>query len=150
MEDGCAEGGDVLVTPRAVMIGLSGRTDDRGAAELTRLLTGLGRKAEIVAPPPGALHFKTLCSLLDGDTILAPDRLAGFFPGMRVVRVPPGEGAAANVLRINGVVLIGAGFPRTAELLDRLGYRIVPLAVSEIGKLDAGLTCLSLRWRRPG
>lgn len=149
MEDGCAEGGDVLVTPRAVLIGLSGRTDARGAAELARLLTGLGRKAEIVAPPPGALHFKTLCSLLDGETILAPDRLAGFFPGMRVVRVPPEEEAAANVLRINGVVLIGAGFPRTAELLDRLGYRIVPLAVSEIGKLDAGLTCLSLRWRRP-
>lgn len=149
MEDGFAEGGDVLVTPTSVIIGLSGRTDAGGAGELVGLLAELGHKAEIVAPPPGALHLKTLCSLLDSETILATDALADLFPRMRVVRVPPGEEGAANVLRINDAVLIGAGFPRTAELLDQLGYRIVPLAVAEIDKLDAGLTCLSLRWRHP-
>lgn len=149
MEDGFAEGGDVLVTPASVIIGLSGRTDARGAGELAGLLAELGHKAEIVAPPPGALHLKTLCSLLDSETILTTGALADLFPRMRVVRVPAGEEGAANVLRINDAVLIGAGFPRTAERLAQLGYRIVPLAVAEIDKLDAGLTCLSLRWRQP-
>ena len=64
----------------------------------------------------------------------------------RVVRVPEGEDAAANALRVNDVVLVGAAFPRTAEALDRLGYRVVPLHVAETGKLDAGLSCMSLRW----
>jgi dimethylargininase len=150
MESGFAEGGDVLVTPRAVMIGLSARTDARGAGALAALLTELGRKAEIVTPPPGVLHFKTACSLLDSETVLATDQLAGFFPGMRVVRVPEGEEAAANALRVNDVVLVGTGFPRTAETLDRLGYRVVPLDVAETSKLDAGLSCMSLRWNQPG
>jgi len=51
-------------------------------------------------------------------------------------------------LRVNDVVMIGAGFPRTIEMLDKRGYKVVPLAVSQIGKIDAGLSCMSLRWRR--
>lgn len=149
LEAGFAEGGDVLVTPRAVIIGLSARTDARGAGAVAALLAEFGRKAEVVTPPPGVLHFKTACSLLDSETVLATEALAGFFPGMRVVRVPEGEDAAANALRVNDVVLVGAAFPRTAEALDRLGYRVVSLQVAETGKLDAGLSCMSLRWRSP-
>jgi dimethylargininase len=149
LDEGRAEGGDVLVTPRAVMIGLSDRTDRTGAEALATQLAKLGRTGRIIQPPPGVLHFKTACSLLDDETVLATPALAagGAFEGMRVLLTPDGEEAAANALRINDVVLAGRVFPRTIAMLEAEGYRVVPLDVSQIGRIDAGLSCMSLRWR---
>jgi dimethylargininase len=64
-----------------------------------------------------------------------------------VLITPEGEEKAANLIRVNEKVLIGAGYPRTAEMLARRGYDLVPLEVAEIRKIDAGLSCMSLRWR---
>ena len=55
---GFADGGDVLVTPCAVMIGLSDRTDRIGADALVARLVELGRTGVVVTTPPGVLHFK--------------------------------------------------------------------------------------------
>lgn len=149
---GFADGGDVLVTPGRIMIGLSTRTDRAGAEALVACLGELGRDAEIVATPSDLLHFKTACSLLDEETILCTPGLAesGVFDGYRLVITPEGEEAAANALRINHVVLAGAGFPKTIELLENLGYRVIPVPTLEIGKIDAGLSCMSLRWQALG
>ena len=146
---GFADGGDILTMPGEVMIGLSARTDRAGAEALTACLKRLGRKAQIVETPQGVLHFKTDCSLLDGETILATARLAksGAFERYQTVIVPEGEEAAANALRVNDAVFVGADFPRTIDRLDSLGFRVVPLATGKIGKIDAGLSCMSLRWR---
>lgn len=148
LAEGHADGGDILTTPDFVMIGRSARTDAVGAAALARLLATLGRRGVVVDTPPGVLHFKTDCALVDGDTVLATARLAssGVFRGMGVLVVPEGEEAAANALRINDCVFVGEGYPRTAELLTRAGLRVVTLPVQQIGLIDAGLSCMSLRW----
>ena len=145
---GFADGGDVLSAPDRVMIGLSSRTDRAGAEALAECLAELGRKSEIVETPEDVLHFKSACSLLDEETILCTPSLAesAVFNGFKLIVTPDGEEAAANALRINDVLLIGSDFPRTIELLDRGGYQLVPLPTSEIGKIDAGLSCMSLRW----
>ena len=145
---GFADGGDVLVTPRAVMIGLSARTTQDGAEALIATLARLGLHGEIVTTPPGVLHFKTDCSLLDDDTVLATPRLAasGVFTGLKTLLTPPGEEAAANALRVNDVVMVGSDFPRTIDMLTSAGYTVHPLKTTEIGKIDAGLSCMSLRW----
>ncbi|GJL91961.1 dimethylarginine dimethylaminohydrolase family protein [Hyphococcus sp.] len=147
---GCAEGGDILTTSKAVMIGMSDRTDLNGAKGLQSCLEKFGRESRIVETPPGVLHFKTDCSMLDEETILTTKRLAasGVFDEFETVFIPDGEEAAANALRVNDVVMVGSDFPRTIELLDKSGYEVVPLATSQIGKIDAGLSCMSLRWRR--
>ena len=151
MPSGCADGGDVLVTPGNVIIGLSARTDRPGAEALTACLTQIGRKATIVETPDDVLHLKSACSLLDDETVLCTPGLAssGIFEGFRQVVTPDGEEAAANALRVNDVVLAGASFPRTIERLGSSGYAVVPIATTEIGKLDAGLSCMSLRWWEP-
>ena len=148
---GFADGGDVLTTPRKVIIGLSARTDRCGAKALVACLSEFGRDSEIVETPQGVLHFKTACSLLDEETILATAQLAEtcVFKDLRTVCTPVGEESAANALRINDVVMVGADFPHTIDLLDSLGYRVVPVPTSEIGKIDAGLSCMSLRWTSP-
>ena len=145
---GYADGGDVLVTPDHVLIGLSARTNAAGAGALGACLTRLGYASRTVTTPPGVLHFKTDCSLIDENCMLATARLAasGVFEDFETLIVPEGEEAAANALRINDVVLVGAQFPRTIELLEQAGYDVVPLPTAEIGKIDAGLSCMSLRW----
>jgi dimethylargininase len=147
---GFADGGDVLTTPKSVMIGLSARTDKVGAEGLAACIAKLGRKAEIVATPEGVLHFKTDCSLLDDESILSTARLArsGVFKDFKQIIIPVGEEPAANALRVNDVVMVGSDFPRTIEMLDKLGYKVVPMKTTEIGKIDAGLSCMSLRWYR--
>lgn len=147
---GHADGGDVLVTPDTVLIGLSARTDAVGAEALANELAALGRASRIVTPPAGALHLKTAASLLDEETILttAAGGQSGLFAGFRQLVVPEGEEAAANALRVNGQVFVGSRFPRTIEMLTREGYALVPLDTREIGLIDAGLSCMSLRWTR--
>jgi dimethylargininase len=148
LHEGFADGGDVLVTPDRVFIGLSARTDRAGAAALERLLIEIGRKAEIVGVPAGTLHLKTDCALLDEETILATEALAnsGLFGGYRVLVAPAAERHACNALRVNDVVFLRAGCPRTFEMLAAHGLNIVELPVAEVAKIDAGLSCMSLRW----
>lgn len=148
LEEGFADGGDILITPREILIGLSARTNRAGAEALARLLGDRGLRARIVETPPDVLHLKTACALLDEDTVFAAPALApsGAFEGLKLVETPAGEEAAANLLRINDRILVCDRFPRTLDLLAARRERIVPLPTDEIGKLDAGLSCLSLRW----
>lgn len=150
LEAGRAEGGDCLTAPDAVLIGLSDRTSREGAEALVRALAALGRPARIVEPPPGVLHFKTACALIDDRTVLATrDLLAAgdVFGGLEVVSVPEGEEPVANALALNGHVLIADGFPKTRALLETRGHSVSALPLDNVMKLDAGLSCMSLRWR---
>lgn len=149
LEEGHVDGGDVLVTPDGVVIGLSHRTDGAGAEALGKLLVRLGQKPLIANTPPDILHFKTGCGMLDEETMLVAPAMADCpaFAGLRVLVTPAGEEGAANVLRIRDRLFIGEQWPRSREIIERLGIETVPLAVSEIAKVDAGLSCMSLRWR---
>jgi dimethylargininase len=138
------DGGDILVTPETVFIGLSRRTSLAGARVLQGKLRELGRSSTISETPPGVLHFKTVSSLVAEDAILCTAPMAKFFDGFRVFIAP--EGAAANAIRVNDTVFIGAEYPHTIAMLRAEGFSVVPLQVSEIAKLDAGLSCMSLRW----
>jgi dimethylargininase len=146
---GHADGGDILVLPDRVLIGLSGRTDKEGAQELIGLLAQLGKKAEVAETPPGVLHFKTGCSLINEDTVFALPAMASSpaFKGLRVVPVPVGEEKAANKLRIRDTALVGENFPQSLEIIEKLGVRTRAMKVEQIGRIDAGLSCMSLRWK---
>ncbi|MEY4985070.1 MAG: hypothetical protein RIR62_3336 [Pseudomonadota bacterium] len=145
---GTIEGGDILVTGREILVGQSARTDAAGIEELRAIVTRWGHALREVHTPPGVLHFKTDCSLLDGDTVLSTERLAasGCFDGYRVIHTAAGEEAAANAIRFNDVVLMAAGFPATRARIEAAGYRVVEIGNSECAKLDGGMSCLSLRF----
>ena len=134
------------------MVGLSARTDRAGVNALRPLVADLGYTLRIVDTPPDILHFKTDSSLLDAETVLATPRLAatGCFKGYRVIETAEGEGAAANAIRFNDRVFLSAGHPRTAERLDKAGFAVVELPMSQAALLDGGLSCLSLRYSLPG
>lgn len=148
-EGGHVDGGDVLVTPGIVLIGLSSRTDRAGAEALAAGLEELGLRSRIVQPPPGVLHLKTGCSLLDEETVIASPAMAAsdILAGFGCVVTAEGEQSAANALRVNDVVLLDAAFPRTRALVEARGLQVTSLSVTEVGKIDAGLSCMSLRWK---
>jgi len=145
---GFIEGGDILTTAKEILVGRSARTDEAGVAELTKLVADWGYNVREVHTPEGVLHFKTDCSLLDGQTILATKRLdaSGCFKDYRVIHTADGEEAAANAIRFNQFVLMPAGFPKTAEKLRRAGYEVREIGNTECAKLDGGMSCLSLRF----
>ena len=148
LPQGHVDGGDILVTAREVVVGLSGRTDAEGFEALQAILSRWGYTARRVTLPAGLLHLKTGCSLLDDTTVLVTADLAasGLFGGYDLVVLPDGEAAAANAIRVNDRVLVPAGFPRTAGLLADLDYDVIEVATSQAALLDGGLSCLSLRF----
>jgi dimethylargininase len=150
--DSYIEGGDILTTETEVLVGRSARTNAAGIVELTALITDWGHNVREVFTPPGVLHFKTDCSLLDGETILATERLAasGCFDGYKVILTAIGEEACANTIRFNDLVIMPAGFPKTRDALDKAGYSVCEVGNTECAKLDGGMSCLSLRFTPRG
>lgn len=145
---GHVDGGDVLTTPRGVFVGQSARTTADGARALVGLLAEIGLRGFAVTTPSDVLHLKSDCSLLDDEAVLTTARLAatGMFDGFHLITVPDGEEGAANAVRVNDRVLVSESYPRTAALLTKAGYDVVALRTHEIAKIDAGLSCMSLRW----
>ncbi len=148
---GHVEGGDVLATGREILVGLSARSDREGAEALGEIVARWGHELRVVETPPEVLHFKTACSLLAPNTMLSTAQLAasGCFDGYETLLVPEGEEAAANAIRFNDVVILPAGFARTAEMLRDAGYRLVEIPNEQAAKLDGGMSCLSLRFTPP-
>jgi dimethylargininase len=82
-----------------------------------------------------------------GGNVLIANRSwfdASAFQGYEFVEVATGEPHAANVLALNGKVVFPPSFPRTLEAVERRGFRVVSLDISELQKAEAGLTCSSL------
>jgi len=148
LSGGRVEGGDALYTCQGVMIGLSERTNQEGAEALAICLDKFGLESRIVETPENVLHFKSDCSLLDDDLILTTQRLAksGVFNGFNILTTPEGEEGAANALRINDVIFLAKGYPKTKSMLEDAGLNISLLDTTQISKIDAGLSCMSLRW----
>ena len=70
------------------------------------------------------------------------------FDSYEKIFTDPAENYAANCVRINEQILIPADFPDLAEKLKALGYSLLPLAMDEFEKMDGGLSCLSLRFKK--
>ncbi len=145
---GFVEGGDILTTEKEILVGTSARTDRQGVEELRGLVDRWGYRVRILETPPDVLHFKTDCSLLDSETILATPRLnaSGCFDSYRVILTEEGEDACANTIRFNDLVVMPSGFPKTRDKLVAAGYKVRTIGNSEAAKLDGGMSCLSLRF----
>jgi dimethylargininase len=137
------DGGDVLVLGSTVLVGASGRTDARGAAQLRAILDPLGYEVQRVAVE-GCLHLKSaLTAVSEEAVVLNPARVdPGVVPGHLVrIEVDPTEPNAANALPVGHGVLVAAGHEGTAARLEAHGLRVVAVDVSELAKAEAGVTC---------
>jgi dimethylargininase len=146
---GSLDGGDVCQLDEHFLIGISGRTNEAGAAQLTDILVSHGYTASTVDIRNDAklLHLKSgMAYLGDNRCVVSAD-----FPqvdalgGYTLIRVDATEAYAANCVRINDEIVLPLGYPRIAAHLRELGYSVRALDMSEFRKMDGGLSCLSIR-----
>jgi len=146
---GTLDGGDVCEVGRHYFIGVSERTNESGARQLSDFLAEDGCTSTLVdvRGMAGVLHLKTGMAALGERRLVAIDALAEHeaFREYDVVHVPTEEAYAANCVLVNGRVLVSAGYLRFEETLRGLGYSVLALEMSEFRKMDGGLSCLSLR-----
>ena len=147
---GTIDGGDVCQIDNHFLIGISDRTNEEGARQLSAYLEAAGFISSHVdiRGKDGLLHLKSGISYLGENRVLVTHALAGEkqLEGFELVRVPEGEEYAANCIRVNDFLLFAAGFPTLRGNLDDLGYKIIELEMSEFQKMDGGPSCLSLRF----
>lgn len=146
-EPGTVDGGDVLMVREHFFIGLSERTNREGANQLVNFLVGAGHTAETV-PVAAGLHLKSSVNFVGNNTLLVTKNLSGYpgFSTYNKIILDEDEEYAANTLWVNHNLLMPKGFPNTHTKLTGLGLPIIELDVSEVRKMDGGLTCMSLRF----
>ncbi len=139
---GTLDGGDVLQVGLVVYVGLGGRTNAEGIAQLSRLLASRGRTV-VTVPLLEVLHLKSaLTALPDGRLIGLPSLIEA--TSLPTIVVPPEE-EGAHVVPLGGAtVLMSASAPRTAQLLADQGLRPEVVEIGEFEKLEGCVTCLSV------
>jgi dimethylargininase len=145
---GTLDGGDVMMAGRHFFIGISGRTNREGVEQLGRILEKYGYCWTPVPAEPGRLHLKSSASFLGEQRFLVSPELAHCpeFYEYEIIERDPTEKYAANVILVNGTVLMPSDCPGTRQRLEDLGLPVLPVEASQARKMDGGLSCMSLRF----
>jgi dimethylargininase len=147
---GTLDGGDVCEAGSHFFIGISRRTNQEGARQLSQLLEAEGFSSSTIdiRGMSSILHLKSGIACLNNNDLAVMEELADRkeFSAYNLIRVPDEESYACNCVLVNDRVLMPAGFPRLQNDLARRGYNSLPLEMSEFRKMDGGLSCLSLRF----
>ncbi len=144
---GTVDGGDICMAGDHFFIGISDRTNSEGARQLGAILESHGYPWDSV-PVGAGLHLKSSINYVGKNTLLltAPFQNLDFFASYAKIVLDETETYAANTLWVNDSLIMPKGFPATRKQLSTLKLPIVELDVSEVAKMDGGLTCLSLRF----
>jgi dimethylargininase len=143
---GTLDGGDVLKHDGTVWVGLGGRTNRAGVDQLAGHLAPLG--AHVVGVPlTKVLHLKSAVTALpDGVVVGFEEVVDDPTVWSRFLAVPEEPGSHVVVLD-ERTVLMSTSAPRTAELFEGRGLRVVAVDMTEFEKLEGCVTCLSVRLR---
>jgi dimethylargininase len=151
VEPGTLDGGDVIVYGDRVAIGVSARTNEAGAQQLAEAVRAVGYRAYL-CPVSDRLHLATAVTVIDDERLIGTE--AGFAtldqagadvaPLAEIDRilVPDAELPAANVLAVNGICILAAGYAHTVAELAAAGKSVVEIDLSEFTRADGGPTCL--------
>jgi dimethylargininase len=147
IDPGRVDGGDVLMVGRHFFVGISGRTNSAGAQQLGIILESVGYTWSEI-PVGEGLHLKSSINYVGDDTLLLTSQFAELkiFKEYAKIVLAEADASAANTLWINDTLIVPRGFPRVSKALIKQGLPIIELDVSEMAKMDGGLTCMSLRF----
>ncbi|XP_056388481.1 N(G),N(G)-dimethylarginine dimethylaminohydrolase 1 isoform X1 [Hyla sarda] len=156
-ESATLDGGDVLFTGREFFVGLSKRTNQRGAEILADTFKDY---AVSTVPVCDYLHLKSFCSMAGPNLIVigsseAAQKALKTMQQMsdhRYDKLTVPDDAAANCVYLSipgkGHVLLHRApeeFPESGKVFEKLkDHMLIPVANSELSKVDGCLTCCSL------
>jgi dimethylargininase len=144
---GTLEGGDVLKIENEYFIGLSSRTNKEGATQFENILKKYGYSCSLIRLTT-LLHLKSGVAYIGDNNLVVSGELIQnpVFKDFNLIKLEVDEKYASNCIRVNNFVLIAEGFEKFRNLIVSLGYQILEINMSEIRKMDGGLSCLSLRF----
>ena len=136
------DGGDVVHLQDRLISGLSSRTNSEGIRQMRDWLEVRVDTIE----DSSMMHLKSHVTYLGEGVAIATERFAKHpaLQGLQVVVVPKGEEYAADTLAIGDSVLMPSGMKEAHHLVERAGFKVIPMDVSEFEKCDGALTCLSI------
>lgn len=156
-ENATLDGGDVLFTGREFFVGLSKRTNQRGAEILADTFKDY---AVSTVPVADSLHLKSFCSMA-GPNLIAIGSSESAQKALKIMQqmsdhrydkltVP--DDMAANCIYLNipnkGHVLLHPTpeeYPESAKVYEKLkDHLLIPVSNSEMEKVDGLLTCSSI------
>jgi len=144
---GTLDGGDVLMIGTHFYIGISERTNSHGAEQLSAILKKYGNTRTLI-PVGKGLHLKSGVTCAGKNTLVMTPDFADMevFDNYNKIITEQNETYAANTLLINNTLLMAKGFPGLKKRLEHVCDKIIELNMSEVQKMDGGLTCMSLRF----
>ncbi|XP_072295018.1 N(G),N(G)-dimethylarginine dimethylaminohydrolase 1 [Eucyclogobius newberryi] len=156
-ENATLDGGDVLFTGQEFFVGLSKRTNQRGAEILADAFKDYAVSTVSVTE---GLHLKSFCSMGGPGLILIGSsehaqkalKIMQQMSDHRYEKLTVPDDLAANCVYMNlpdkGHVLLHSTadmFPESFKVLEKLqDYTLIPLSNSEKMKVDGALTCCSV------
>lgn len=136
------DGGDVLKIGERFYVGVGGRSTVGACEQLAELL----RVAVIPVPVTKVLHLKSAVTALPDGTAVGYLPLVDD-PSVFDAFLPVPEPGAEVVVIDEETVLMATSAPRSKELFEARGLRVVAVDISEFEKLEGCVTCLSVRLR---
>jgi dimethylargininase len=149
------DGGDVLVTPGRVFVGISGRTNADGARQLAAILAPHAIDVVPVAVT-ACLHLKSAVTWCGADLrskgrsclLINPAFVdSSIFQGFDLIEVDPVEPHAANVLAVGDRVICAEAHANTRRRLEAHGIATATVPADELAKAEGGVTCGSIIFR---
>ena len=142
------DGGDVLVAGKTIYVGMSSRSNAEGAAQLETILAPYGYRVRPVEIHD-CLHLKSAASLVNEATLLINPACCdpSAFADHEILEVDAAEPKAANVLLINGTIIVPASGVATGRRLADAGATTLIVPADELAKAEGGVTCCSLIFR---
>jgi N-dimethylarginine dimethylaminohydrolase len=156
-EAGFLEGGDIIVTPSEIVVGLSMRTDNVGVRALQELV-GPSRRVRPIELARDVLHLDVAMGLVGPRTgLIHRASIAGELPSslsaVDWIDVTDEEAAeqGTNVLSLGPRrIAHDRRHSRIAAELRSRGFECVPFDLDELTKVGGGLRCMTLPLRRAG
>ncbi|XP_076852482.1 N(G),N(G)-dimethylarginine dimethylaminohydrolase 1-like [Brachyhypopomus gauderio] len=160
-ETATLDGGDVLFTGTEFFVGLSKRTNQRGAEILADTFKDY---AVSTVPVAHGLHLKGFCGMA-GPGLIAIGSSESAQRALKTMqqmsdhkydKLTLPDDAAANCIYMNvsgkGHVLLHSTaeeFPESAKVFEKLkDYVLIPVSNKECAKVDGSLTCLSVLFNK--
>jgi N-dimethylarginine dimethylaminohydrolase len=148
---GTLEGGDLMVTPTEVFVGLSERTDPLGYESLRELLTG-DRRITPIRLTKGTLHLDVALNLIGPNLgLIHRPSIGGDLPNslrdIQWIEVTDDEFTeqAVNILVLEpNTVIMDTRHERIHSDLTARGFRCLPVELDEITKVGGGVRCMTL------
>lgn len=151
---GFAEGGDLILAGDAAFVGISGRTNQAGADQLTALLENMNYQVRTVHMPDSYLHLGGAMSSIGPNRILCCKDVfpSKFFDGFDTIEVDhlDFKPSVGNVICLGDNEII-ANAEENAPVIDVLkkhDLKVHALDMSEFRKGGGGPTCLILPLER--